>query len=368
MKLWILLLLSLLLLEIQNGASQHTKNKKDASLRTGRKRVKGRNPKVKDKEVDGKLQSILTQVLDKGRFLRLGDNVILNSGKTLELRCKGSKIDWGYPSYLDTFNDSRLSINQNEKFSQLTLTSPSAADTGEYSCWVILCDGQECDKDPDRISTSYIFFTDKDELFVPSTTHFEIVFLRPDKPAVVPCRVTTPKTTVSLHREMPPEEIQVDGKLISYNPTKGFILQNPSLEHMGAFYCKAKSATKTTPQVSTKYLLLFVEVPSGPPYATIQASSYEVRGGDVLDVTCTVLGEPEMNVKFSWTYPGQGQRPVSIQASHRLVNRGAGQIMRVSQSIMTVDDVETIDYGNYICTAKNNHGETSVATQVNSYH
>lgn len=100
---------------------------------------------------------------------------------------------------------------------------------------------------------------DKDELFVPSTIHFEIVFLRPDKPAVVPCRVTTPKTTVSLHREMPPEEIQVDGKLISYNPTKGFILQNPGLEHMGAFYCKAKSTTKTTPQVSTKYLLLFVE-------------------------------------------------------------------------------------------------------------
>lgn len=100
---------------------------------------------------------------------------------------------------------------------------------------------------------------DKDELFVPSPIHFEIVFLRPDKPATVPCRVTTPKITVSLHREMPPEEIQTDGSLISYNPTKGFILQNPSYEHMGAFYCKAKSTTKTTPQVSTKYQLLYIE-------------------------------------------------------------------------------------------------------------
>lgn len=81
--------------------SQQTKNKKDASLRPGRKRVKGR------KGID-KVQSILTQVLDKGRFLRLGDSVALNPGKTLELRCKGSKIDWAYPSYLDTFNDSRL--------------------------------------------------------------------------------------------------------------------------------------------------------------------------------------------------------------------------------------------------------------------
>lgn len=83
------------------GISQQTKSKKDASLRPGRKRVKGR----KDKD---KAQSILTQVLDKGRFLRLGDSVVLNPGKTLELRCKGSKIDWSYPSHFDTFNDSRL--------------------------------------------------------------------------------------------------------------------------------------------------------------------------------------------------------------------------------------------------------------------
>lgn len=90
------------------GVSQQTKGKKDASFRPGRKRVKGRNPKVKDKEVGGKVQSILTQVLDKGRFLRLGDHIILSPGKTLELRCKGTKIGWAYPSYLDTFNDSRL--------------------------------------------------------------------------------------------------------------------------------------------------------------------------------------------------------------------------------------------------------------------
>ena len=51
------------------------------------------------------------------------------------------------------------SIKQSDKYSQLILTSPSAADTGTYSCWLILCDGSECHKDPDRISTSYIYFT-----------------------------------------------------------------------------------------------------------------------------------------------------------------------------------------------------------------
>lgn len=45
-------------------------------------------------------------------------------------------------------------------------------------------------------------------------------------------------------------------------------------------------------------------VPSGPPFATIEASSNTVRGGDIFNVTCTVLGEPEMNVSFGWRYPG----------------------------------------------------------------
>ncbi|XP_066505136.1 platelet-derived growth factor receptor-like protein [Hoplias malabaricus] len=368
MKLWVLLTLTLLLLELQNGVGQQSKRQKETPEirpRPGRKRVKVHKPK--DDKIGGKAQSLLTQVLDKGRFLRLGDTLTLNPGITLELRCKGARIGWSYPSYLDTFNDSRLSIKQHEKFGQLILTSPSAADTGEYRCWVVLCDGEECEKDPERISSTYIYFTDKDELFVPSAIHFEIVYLRPDTKAIVPCRVTTPKATVSLHREVPPEEVLVDGNLISYNPTKGFILQHPSPEYTGTFYCKANISTKTTSQVSTKYQLLYVEVPSGPPFATIEASSNEVSGGDIFNITCTVLGEPEVEISFSWSFPGKGQRPVIIQESWRLINRGVGHTTRISQSVMTVDDVETIDYGNYICTAKNLHGETSVATLVNSY-
>uniref|UniRef100_A0A671NR57 Platelet-derived growth factor receptor-like protein n=1 Tax=Sinocyclocheilus anshuiensis TaxID=1608454 RepID=A0A671NR57_9TELE len=243
-------------------------------------------------------------------------------------------------------------IKQHERYSQLILTSPSAADTGDYSCWVVLCDGEECAKDGESTSATYIYFTDKDELFVPSAIHFEIIYLRPDKPATVP---------------FPAEEITVDGTQISYNPTKGFIIQNPSPEHKGAYYCKANSTTKTTPQISTKYQLLYVEVPSGPPFATIEASSNTVSGGDIFNVTCTVLGEPEMNVSFSWRYPGQGQRPVNIQDSWRLINRGVGHTTRISQSVMIVDDVETIDYEKYICSTKNKHGETLVATTLKSH-
>uniref|UniRef100_A0A3Q3ML22 Platelet-derived growth factor receptor-like protein n=1 Tax=Labrus bergylta TaxID=56723 RepID=A0A3Q3ML22_9LABR len=346
MKLWIVLCLALLGVELQNGDCQQVKRRKDVGenrIRPGGKRVKMRQPKLKDAVVKG--QSLLTQVLDKGRFLRLGQTTTMTPGRNMELRCKGNSIGWSYPTYLDTFNDSRLSIKQSDKYSQLILTSPSAADTG-----------------PTLSIKHYDLFTYKDNLFVPSAIHFEIVYLRPDRPAVVPCRVTDPQAKVTLHREVPPEEITSNGTLLTYDPTKGFILQSPSLEHQGVFYCKA--VARGTPQISTKYQLLYVEVPSGPPFVSLQAFPQSVRGGDSVNVTCTVLGEPEVDVSFSWSYPGQGRRPVHIQTSWRLVNRGMSHTTRVSQSIMTVEDMETIDFGNYVCKAKNQNGQTILSTNV----
>ncbi|XP_054648325.1 platelet-derived growth factor receptor-like protein isoform X2 [Dunckerocampus dactyliophorus] len=297
MKLCVVLCLALFWMELQHGACQQAnKRRKDAGenrIRPGGKRGKMRHPKLK--EGGGRGHTLLTQVLEKGRFLRLGQSTILTPGNNLELRCKGSKID-------------------------------------------------------------------KDNLFVPSDIHFQIVYLRPDKPAVVPCRVTTPHATVSLHREVPPKEIAANGTAVTYDPTKGFVLQTPSLEYQGVFYCKA--VAKGTPQISNKYQLLYVEVPSSPPFVSLKASSELASGGDNINVTCSVMGEPDVDVSFTWSYPGQGQRPVHIQTSWRLVNRGRVQTTRLTQSVLSVEDMETIDFGKYICKAKNQHGETLVTTSI----
>lgn len=50
---------------------------------------------------------------------------------------------------------------------------------------------------------------------------------------------------------------------------------------------------------------LLLPVPSGPPSTTILASANKVKGGDDVSVLCTVLGEPDVEVEFKWTYPGQ---------------------------------------------------------------
>lgn len=41
-----------------------------------------------------------------------------------------------------------------------------------------------------------------------------------------------------------------------------------------------------------------------------------------------------------------------------------GRITRASQSIMSVEDMETIDFGSYICKAENLNGKTIVTTNV----
>uniref|UniRef100_A0A674IPF2 Platelet derived growth factor receptor like n=1 Tax=Terrapene triunguis TaxID=2587831 RepID=A0A674IPF2_9SAUR len=255
------------------------------------------------------------------------------------------------------------SIKQLDRYGQLILANSTAADTGEYSCWLLLCNGSSCKKDESKTGSTYIFFTDKGELFVPTSSYFEIVYLNPDKPAVIPCRVTIPSAKVTLHREFPAEEIKTDGTNIIYDVKKGFIYQHPTSDHKGVVYCRAES--RGAPQISIKYQLLYVEVPSGPPSTTIVASSNKAEGGDNVNVLCIVLGEPDVEVEFNWKYPGEEyERPVIIQDSWRLINRGIGHTTRISKSVIAIEDFETIDAGNYICTAQNLRGQTTVATHV----
>lgn len=367
MKLCVLLCVALVLVELQCGFCQQQQSKRkkdpgDSRVRPGGKRTKPRPPKTKEPGSRG--QSLLTQVLDKGRFLRLGNSTTLTPGRSIELRCKGNNIGWSYPSDLDTYNDSRLSVKQIDKYGQLILTAPSAADTGLYSCWVILCDGTECSKDTERSYSSYIYFTDRENLFVPSSIHIELVYMRPDTPAVVPCRVTDPQAQVTLHREVPPQEVTSNRTAMTFDPTRGFLLDSPEPELQGVFYCRAH--TRGAPQVSTKYQLLYVEVPSGAPFVSVEVSPDFVMDGDTVNVTCSVLGEPEVHVDFSWTRPSQASRPLQVQSSWRLVKRGLGYTTRVSQSVLSVKDMSFSDFGTYICKAKNKYGETIVATNVES--
>ncbi|XP_062332360.1 LOW QUALITY PROTEIN: platelet-derived growth factor receptor-like protein [Osmerus eperlanus] len=303
----------------------------------------------------------LTQVVNKGKFQKVGDTLSVRAGDTLELRCKGSSVQWGLPPYLEEDDEGRLRTAQHERYGTLTLANSTGADTGEYTCFPMYCEDTECRKEYDKAVKVFIFFPDPQELFVPSEDYYEIIQLRTNWPTVLPCQVTSPGARVTLHREFPPAEVAVDGTEISFNVKRGFTIHRPKPHHAGGLYCVASLGNLR--QSSTKYMLIYVNYPMAPPTPVIQASSSSVGQGENLQVVCTVLGEQDVLIDFSWEYPGQQMgRPLYTQDSVRPVGGGAAR--QQSQSVLLVDEVRDVDQGTYTCTAQNLEGSKSASTTV----
>ncbi|XP_019725301.1 platelet-derived growth factor receptor-like protein isoform X1 [Hippocampus comes] len=315
-------------------------------------------PKVK---APMQAQNLLIQVINRGKFLKVGETISVHAGDTLELRCRGKPVQWALPSYLEEEDEGRLRIVQHERYGVLTLINTTGADTGEYTCYPMFCEDTDCRKNYDKAIKVFVFFPDPQELFVPSSDYYEVIQLRSNWPTRLPCQVTSPAANVTLHREFPPVEVAVDGTEISFNVKKGFTIHRPRPYHAGALYCVANLGGLR--QSSTKYMLIYVNYPMAPPAPIIQASSTSLTAGDNLRVSCTVMGERNVAVEITWEYPGQQiGRPLYTLESINSVGGGAtGQQI---QSILLVDEVRDVDQGAYTCTAENLQGSKSVSTTV----
>ncbi|XP_072846147.2 platelet-derived growth factor receptor-like protein isoform X2 [Pogona vitticeps] len=335
---------------------------------TGQKTEEGTTKKsqVKPTVVSGQGQpsmSILTRAVAKGKFQKVSDTLVLKAGETLDLRCKGKAVKWRYPLYLEDDDvERRLRIKHFERHSQLIVLNSTAADTGEYSCWSFQCHDSECHDGEDRQGQTYIFFTDPQELFVPTENYYEVIQMRTNHPTLLPCQVTDPRAKVTLHREFPPEKVPVDGINISYNVKRGFTIHRPHPSYAGSLYCMANM--NRVRQISTKYMLIYVNYPSSVPKPAVRASSALFQIGDNFNVTCTVFGEPEIAVDFTWEYPGQQMgRPPYVRERADLVRHG-GQVRKESESILYIDEARAVDDGLYHCTAENLQGTTTVSTRI----
>lgn len=54
------------------------------------------------------VQTSLTQVLQKGKFRKVGETLTTGAAETLELRCKGNPVQWTVPEYLQEDHEGRL--------------------------------------------------------------------------------------------------------------------------------------------------------------------------------------------------------------------------------------------------------------------
>ncbi|XP_060053081.1 platelet-derived growth factor receptor-like protein [Erinaceus europaeus] len=302
---------------------------------------------------------ILTQVLGRGHFQKVRDSLSLCAGVPLELRCRGKEVCWRVPLNLEEGSEGHLRIRHLDQYSQLQLGNSTWADTGEYSCWAQVGEGHVCANGKDLQASIFIFFTDPQELFVPTDNYYKVVQLCSHQPALLPCQVTSPLAQVTLHREFPPEEIPVDGTDISFNVKKGFTIHRPHASMAGSLFSLASLGS--VQQISTKYMLLYINYPFSMPTPRIRASAAWVTLGEDFTVTCMALGEPEIAVDFSWDYPGQKLgRPLYTSEWSR-VQRQRGQAQQEVGSTLYVEDARAGDASTYTCRATNLQG-TGTAT------
>ncbi|CAN2387304.1 Immunoglobulin like [Pristimantis euphronides] len=335
-----------------------TKKPKQDSVKRQSK-AKPATPSFQDQTAAG---SILSRVLPRGNFQSVSDTLTIKAGQTLDLRCKGTSVRWNYPHYLREDDEGRLKLKHFGRYSQLILVNASAADTGEFSCGGYQCGGRECHDGEEKTGKTFVFVSDPQDLFVPTEDYYVVIQLRTRQPALLPCQVTNPLAKVTLHREFPPEQIPVDGVTIAFDVKKGFVIYQPQLSLAGSLFCIAELGNLR--QMSTKYMLIYVHYPSAPPKPTIEASVKSIRAGENFIVTCTALGELEINVDFTWEYPGQQiGRPPYVRERVSQTRQG-GQLMQQSESILYIDESRAVDDGVYTCTAQNLQGSTSVTTRV----
>ncbi|XP_015232419.1 PREDICTED: platelet-derived growth factor receptor-like protein [Cyprinodon variegatus] len=363
-RLWlsaIFLLAVICELEAKIETTSTTKKPKLGRTTIKRQRVETDRAKIKPTAA-AQTKTSLTQVVGRGLFKKVGETLSVQTGDTLSLRCRGKPVQWSVPPNVEEDEDEgRLMIIQQEKFSSLTLVNTTVADTGEYTCYPMYCEDKDCRRVYNKAVKVFIFFPDPRELFVPSSNHYEMIQLRRNWPAVLPCQVTSPEAKVTLHREFPPGEVPVDGTEISFNNRKGFTIHRPQLHHAGVMQCVALLGNLR--QSSTKYILIYVNYPIAPPAPVIKASSSSVTVGDNLRVTCAAAGERDVLIEFNWEYPGQQiGRPLYTEETRIPVSGDASQLQ--FQSVLQVDEVRDVDQGTYTCTAQNLQGAKSVSTTV----
>lgn len=47
-------------------------------------------------------------MLNRGKFKKVGETISVQTGDTLELRCRGKPVQWSVPVYLEEDDDGRL--------------------------------------------------------------------------------------------------------------------------------------------------------------------------------------------------------------------------------------------------------------------
>ncbi|XP_036773235.2 vascular endothelial growth factor receptor 1 isoform X1 [Manis pentadactyla] len=300
----------------------------------------------------------------KGPELSLkGSQHVMQAGQTLYLKCRGEAAhSWSLPETVSK-ESKRLSVtksacgrNGKQFCSTLTLNTAQANHTGFYSCKYL---STPASKKKKTESTIYIFINDTGRPFLEMHSEIpEIIYMTEGRQIIIPCRVTSPNITVTL-KKFPLETLIPDGKRITWDSRKGFIISNATYREIGLLICET---TVNGHSYKTNYLThrqtnTIIDVYISTP------SPVKLLRGHSLTLNCTAITPLNTRVQMTWSYPGETTKRASIR--QRIDRRNSHA--NVFYSVLVIDQVQNKDKGLYTCHVKSGPTLKSVNTSVHIY-
>ncbi|XP_036107680.1 vascular endothelial growth factor receptor 1 [Molossus molossus] len=294
-----------------------------------------------------------------------GTQYVMQAGDSLCIKCRG-KADhsWSLPETVrkdsKKLNITKSACGRNGKqyCSTLTLTAAQAHHTGFYSCKYL---STPASKNKQTESTIYIFISDTDRPFL--ETHSEIpkvIHVTEGRELLIPCRVTSPNITVTLKKvKFPPDTLVPDGKRITWDSRKGFVISNATYKEIGLLTCETtvNGHLYTTSYLTYRQTHIILDVQMSPP------SPVKLLRGHTLTLNCTATTPLNTRVQMTWRYPGEINKSASIR---RRIDQGSSYA-NVFYSILVINKVQSKDKGIYSCHVKSGPSFKSVNTSVRVY-
>ncbi|XP_053114367.1 vascular endothelial growth factor receptor 2 isoform X2 [Hemicordylus capensis] len=229
----------------------------------------------------------------------------------------------------------------------LILTKVIGNDTGAYKCFY---------QDNSTASSIYVYVQDFTELpdyrspFLTSVSdQLGVIYITGNKTVVIPCLGSTSNLNISLHAKYPDKIFVPDGKSITWDSQKGFIIPSSLISDVGMVFCKAKIDNES--YQSVMYIVVVIgykihDLTMNPP------QQVELAAGEKLALNCTARTEPNVGIVFEWDYPSS--KAMANKKRHvmiRDVKTTSGAEVKKFVSTLTIEHVTLNDKGPYSCRA-----------------
>ncbi|XP_029439146.1 platelet-derived growth factor receptor beta isoform X2 [Rhinatrema bivittatum] len=251
--------------------------------------------------------------------------LVLNLSSAFSVTCFGeAQVIWEHELHPVA---TALEFNNGTFSSTLALQNVTGHDSGEYTCAY----NHSRDADDGEEAKVYVFVPDPSLWFMPLELNGEFVFKTGNTEAIIPCRVTNPLASVTLHEKRKENKIPA-----VYDKQRGFVGHFEDKTYL----CKA--AFDGEEVYSENFYVYSIQVSS--INVSISAVQTLVKEGENITVMCTSTGNDV--VKFYWEYPREATGK-SAEFVTDILPGTSGDI----RSILTIRGAELQDSGMYNCSA-----------------